>query len=105
VCKLSAVASASELVVKTEKLPVKKGEVFVLLAFSPDNQLAIRRQGASAALAFVGPDRAAAEAALESVFRIHTAPVEYLARSKPCRRLPAACRPRSPRCCGTWSRT
>jgi 4-hydroxy-3-methylbut-2-enyl diphosphate reductase len=71
------VASASAPAAKTKKLPVKKGEVFVLLAFSPGNQLAIRRQGAKADLAFVGPDRAAATAALESVFKVHTPPVEY----------------------------
>jgi 4-hydroxy-3-methylbut-2-enyl diphosphate reductase len=56
---------------------VEKGEVFVLLAFSPGNQLAIRRAGAQAELAFRGPGRAEAEAALASVFPIHTPPVEY----------------------------
>ena len=49
----------------------------MLLAFSPGNQLAIRRAGAQAELAFRGPGRAEAEAALASVFPIHTPPVEY----------------------------
>ena len=48
-----------------------------ILAFSPRNQLAVRRHDGQADLAFVGDDSATATAQLTAVFPQHTAPVEY----------------------------
>jgi 4-hydroxy-3-methylbut-2-enyl diphosphate reductase len=51
--------------------------LFCILAFNPSNQLAVRRLGGKAGLAFTGSDPTMAVARLESAFRAHTAPFEY----------------------------
>jgi len=48
-----------------------------ILAFNASNQLAVRRFGSKAALAFTGPDLPKAAARLGSSFRVHTQPAEY----------------------------
>jgi 4-hydroxy-3-methylbut-2-en-1-yl diphosphate reductase len=48
-----------------------------ILAFNASNQLAVRRLGGRAGLAFTGSDVAMATSRLESAFAEHTAPVEY----------------------------
>ena len=48
-----------------------------LLAFNANNQLAVRRLGSKAGLAFTGTDLAMATARLEASFRAHTPPAEY----------------------------
>jgi 4-hydroxy-3-methylbut-2-enyl diphosphate reductase len=48
-----------------------------ILAFNPSNQLAVRRSGAGASLAFTGSDLAAAIRGLEIAFAGHTAPRAY----------------------------
>lgn len=48
-----------------------------LLAFNASNQLAVRRLGSKAGLAFTGSDLAMATARLESSFREHTPPAEF----------------------------
>jgi 4-hydroxy-3-methylbut-2-enyl diphosphate reductase len=52
-------------------------EVCCILAFNGSNQLAVRRLGGKAGLAFTRADLATATARLESAFREHTAPAEY----------------------------
>ncbi|MEO6243977.1 MAG: 4-hydroxy-3-methylbut-2-enyl diphosphate reductase, partial [Opitutaceae bacterium] len=47
-----------------------------LLAFNANNQLAVRRLGSKAGLAFTGTDLAMATARLESAFHVHTPPME-----------------------------
>ena len=49
-----------------------------ILAFNASNQLAVRRLGGKAGLAFTGTDVAMATMRLEQVFAQHTAPAEYL---------------------------
>src|SRR6476620_12729913 len=51
--------------------------LFALLAFNASNQLAVRRLGSKAGLAFTGSDLAMATARLEASFPAHTAPAEY----------------------------
>jgi 4-hydroxy-3-methylbut-2-enyl diphosphate reductase len=51
--------------------------LFALLAFNAGNQLAVRRLGSKAGLAFTGSDLAMATARLESSFPAHTPPAEY----------------------------
>lgn len=53
--------------------------LFAVLAFNSSNQLAVRRLGTKAGLAFTGSDLPMATARLESSFRQHTAPAEYFA--------------------------
>jgi 4-hydroxy-3-methylbut-2-enyl diphosphate reductase len=53
--------------------------LFALLAFSPANQLAVRRAGHRLGLAFVGPAAEVAAQRLEAHFPRHTAPAEYFA--------------------------
>ena len=48
-----------------------------ILAFNASNQLAVRRSGAGAGLAFTGPDLAAATRGLEGAFPGHTVPRAY----------------------------
>ena len=48
-----------------------------ILAFNASNQLAVRRLGSKAGLAFTGSDLAMATARLKSSFREHTPPAEY----------------------------
>lgn len=59
--------------------PVAAGTpaIFALLAFNGSNQLAVRRLGSKAGLAFTGSDLGMAVGRLESSFREHTAPAEY----------------------------
>jgi 4-hydroxy-3-methylbut-2-en-1-yl diphosphate reductase len=54
-------------------------ELVAILAFSPSNQLAVRRLGSKAGLAFTGSDLPMAVARLETAFPSHTPPVEYFA--------------------------
>jgi len=49
-----------------------------ILAFDASNRLAVRRLGSKSGLAFTGTDLAMATARLESSFRDHTPPAEYL---------------------------
>jgi 4-hydroxy-3-methylbut-2-enyl diphosphate reductase len=51
--------------------------LFAILAFNANNQLAVRRLGSKAGLAFTGSDLAMATARLEGAFREHTAVTEY----------------------------
>ena len=51
--------------------------LFALLAFNAGNQLAVRRLGSKAGLAFTGSDLTMATARLESSFPAHTPPAEY----------------------------
>jgi 4-hydroxy-3-methylbut-2-enyl diphosphate reductase len=55
--------------------------LFALLAFNASNQLAVRRLGSKAGLAFTGSDLAMATARLESSFAEHTPPAEYFSCS------------------------
>ncbi len=59
--------------------PPEVPALFALLAFSPANQLAVRRAGHRLGLAFVGPTAEVAAQRLEAHFPRHTAPAEYFA--------------------------
>src|SRR5208283_1012609 len=52
-----------------------------ILAFNAGNQLAVRRLGSKAGLAFTGADLAMALGRLEAAFPEHTAPVERFSAS------------------------
>ncbi len=56
--------------------PATSAELFAVLAFNASNQLAVRRLGSKAGLAFTGSDLAMATARLESAFAQHTPPAE-----------------------------
>src|SRR6185312_2164749 len=63
---------------------IKEGtRAAIVLAFSPGNHLAVRREGGRSAPAFLGADLAAATAELERVFPRHTAPEEYFVTDGP----------------------
>jgi 4-hydroxy-3-methylbut-2-enyl diphosphate reductase len=55
----------------------------LVLAFSPGNHLAVRREGGRTRLPFRGPDLARAAAELDRVFPAHTPPEEHFALAGP----------------------
>jgi 4-hydroxy-3-methylbut-2-enyl diphosphate reductase len=58
-------------------LPTAVAGHVTLLAFNPNNQLAVRRTDAGYDLAFTAESKESAEAALTRVFPVHTPPAEY----------------------------
>ncbi|WP_438482855.1 4-hydroxy-3-methylbut-2-enyl diphosphate reductase [Oleiharenicola lentus] len=54
-----------------------EASLYVLLAFNPSNQLAVRRRGDRVDHAFVGSDDVAVSSELATIFPEHTTPAEY----------------------------